>query len=975
MKHVLLVVGLTVRRGRGLMSFIPGLLLVPLLFIFAGRAAATLPPADLWAKSFGGTTNSDAGIAVATDLAGDTYFIGSMASTSVNIGGISLGSLGGTDILVAKFDPNGTVLWATIAGGTNSDYPMALAVDRSGNVYVAGGYYSTSCSFSGILSITNNGSEDAFLAKYGPLGNIIWVRSIGGSGYDWANGVAVDGSGNVLLTGTFASSSISIGSTVLTNTGGYDVFVAKYDSAGNVLWARNPTGTSSDYGESITTDPARNVIVAGFYYSGSLTFGAQTIYNAGLTDAFVAKYDSSGNILWTRSGGGAYSDNGYSVVSDLSGNIYLGGVFTSTTAVFGSQVLTNPSQGGYNNAFLVKYDASGTALWARSGSGGTIGASTCQSVTVDPSGDVYFGGYFYGPVSFGTSSLATNGGADVFLLKYAPAGNLIYAKGIGGNYFDELGGIATDPSGNVVLTGSTASTSLSLGSTILYPSTNQTMFVAKFPSDPTFSLSKVKDVPNDQGGNVYVLWNGSPYDIPGNNLIGSYSIYRGVKSSQAQTAPMSTTKSHQPAPTVYGLADTIYWQWAGDVTPRKLGSYSYIAPTPSDSGPQGAAVSFFMVTSNDYADNILWESNIDSGYAVDNLPPGAVPSVSAQALSASEVQVSWPKDVTDPDVGYYQVYRSTVSIFTPDISNSLGIATDTALVDSTAGGASPLYYRVVTVDIHGNRSVPSPEGVANLLSTQQFSMASGWNMISLPMVVSDYTASVLYPTAISPAFTYAGSYMISPKIANGAGYWVRFGSSQSVPITGYPVQVDTITVYPGWNMVGSIGASVPVASVTSIPGGLITSQFFFYQGGYVVATTVDPGLGYWVKVNATGKLVLSATPSANPGRITIVPTSERPPLPPDGKSSAVPLQFALEQNYPNPFNPTTVINYTVPVTGLVRLAVYNVLGEEVAMLVNETQDAGARSVTFNGGNLPSGIYSYRLTVGTYSDVKKMLLIK
>ncbi len=200
---------------------------------------------------------------------------------------------------------------------------------------------------------------------------------------------------------------------------------------------------------------------------------------------------------------------------------------------------------------------------------------------------------------------------------------------------------------------------------------------------------------------------------------------------------------------------------------------------------------------------------------------------------------------------------------------------------------------------------------------------------------------------------------------------------------------DSIPVGDGWNLVGALSTPIITSMIHSAPPGMITSQFFSYKGSYVASDTIEPGKGYWVKVNGNGTLILSSAGNANvsaASRIRIVASSELPPSPPDGDASLpatqVPHQFALDQNYPNPFNPSTLIHYQLPVASHVTMKIYNILGQEVRTLVNDVQNAGYLSVTFDASGLPSGMYFYRLqaiatseATAAFSDVKKLLLIK
>ena len=133
-------------------------------------------------------------------------------------------------------------------------------------------------------------------------------------------------------------------------------------------------------------------------------------------------------------------------------------------------------------------------------------------------------------------------------------------------------------------------------------------------------------------------------------------------------------------------------------------------------------------------------------------------------------------------------------------------------------------------------------------------------MISLPMTVSDGRKTAQFPTAISSAFGFDNTvgYMERDTLRNGEGYWLKFGSAQSVLITGIPLSRDTIDVRAGWNLIGSITSSINASVIVQIPSGIVQSPFFEFNGSYTVAGSLEPAKGYWVKSSAAGQLVLSS---------------------------------------------------------------------------------------------------------------------
>ncbi|HEV7351294.1 SBBP repeat-containing protein [Telluribacter sp.] len=428
-------------------------------------AGDTSPDAIAWRA---GGTSSEEGRGIAVDGSGNVYVTGYFYG-SATFGSTTLTSSGINDVFVIKYNSSGAVQWAQKAGGTNYDMALAIAVDGGDNVYITGYFYGSSTF--GSTTLTSSGGADVFVVKYNSSGAVQWAQKAGGTDYDEGQGIAVDGSGNVYVTGYFYGSA-TFGSTTLTSSGIYDVFVIKYNSSGAVLWGQQAGGGNSDVGYGIAVDGNGNVYVTG-YFQGSATFGSTTLNAYGGNDVFVAKYNSSGAVQWVQPAGGVSTEQGRSIAVDGNGNVYVTGSFQGG-ATFGFTTL-NPR--GSNDVFVAKYNSSGEVQWAHQ-AGGTD-YDEVQGIAVDGSGNVYVSGTFYGSATFGNSTLTSIGGADVFVARYNSSGVVQWAQQAGGADGDVGRGIAVDGNGNVYVTGNFWNTA-AFGSTTLTSSGSNDVFVARY---------------------------------------------------------------------------------------------------------------------------------------------------------------------------------------------------------------------------------------------------------------------------------------------------------------------------------------------------------------------------------------------------------------------------------------------------------------------------------------------------------------
>ncbi|MDO9001804.1 MAG: T9SS type A sorting domain-containing protein [Bacteroidota bacterium] len=365
----------------------------------------------LWAKSGGGAFD-DVGLSIAADGNGNVYVTGYFYSPVFTLGTFTLTNNGVGDAFIAKFDGSGNEIWLKNYGGANEDNGNGICINNSGDIFVTGFFRSSTIVF-GTYTLTNTGADDIYIAKLDLSGNTIWAKSAVGSGVDVGNSVAADNNGNVFITGFFSSPSIALDTYSLTNLGGSDIFVAKYDALGNTLWAERVGGIYNDKGYSVAADLNGNVILTGTFFSPSVTLSTFTITNNGDFDFFVAKYNGSGNVVWAKGEGSSSDDTGYGVVTDLIGDIYVTGHFHSPSITLGTYTLSNA---GIGDLYVLKYDANGNAIWAQSAGGTSDDGSS--GIAVDASGNVFVTGYYISSsISFSATTLLNTGTEDMFVAK------------------------------------------------------------------------------------------------------------------------------------------------------------------------------------------------------------------------------------------------------------------------------------------------------------------------------------------------------------------------------------------------------------------------------------------------------------------------------------------------------------------------------------------------------------------------------
>ncbi len=337
-----------------------------------------------WATYYGGAI-SESGSDCAVDASGNVYLLSHTRSTGLAFNGHQNTTNGTTsDALLVKFNSTGLRLWATYYGGTSAEVARTCSVDDAENVYIAGSSASSAgVASSGHQNVYAGGTYDGFLAKFNSAGTIQWATYYGGSSTDEVYGSAVDASGNIYIAGNSNSTTgIASGGHQNAFAGTFDAFLVKFNSAGARQWATYYGGTNTDYGQFCATDANANVYLAGQTNSTTsiAANGHLNTFGGGSTDAFLAKFNSTGTRQWATYYGGSNTEDGWSCSTDASGNVYLAGQTESNT---------NIASGGHQNtyagtvdAFLAKFLGSLCAPTSA-----TITQASCSNFTLN--GTVY----------------------------------------------------------------------------------------------------------------------------------------------------------------------------------------------------------------------------------------------------------------------------------------------------------------------------------------------------------------------------------------------------------------------------------------------------------------------------------------------------------------------------------------------------------------------------------------------------------
>jgi uncharacterized delta-60 repeat protein len=909
---------------------------------------------ELWVAMYAGPGNSIDGTHASTiDPLGNVYVTGYSTSSGTS-----------RDYLTIKYNSDGIEQWVARYNGTGNidDEAYAISIDRLGNVYVTGYSYGPET------------YKDYVTIKYNSVGVEQWVARYNGTGNidDEAYAISVDSFGNVYVTGYCG---------VVYNQVGYTDYVTiKYDANGIQQWIAmyNGPGNSYDQARAISVADEGNVYVTGYSYGSGTSGDYATIkYNTDGVQQWVTRYDGPGN----------YWDYALAITVDQKRNVYVTGLSSGS--------------GTSDDFATIKYDTNGVQQWVVRYNGSGNSDDYANAISVDRTGNVYVSG---NSVGSGTSS-------DYSTIKYDSNGveQWVARYNGTGNSVDEVHSMAVDRGGNVYVTGQSAG----LGTyadyaTIKYNSSGVEQWVARYRTLPVYYHNSASAISIDYGGNIYVT---------GTSFYDWRSFITTIKYEQSPSFGKSTNEiTFGSVPVACNKIDSFYITNDGggqlvinsilidDLSFTILPNDSTINPydsvwfsvlfDPSDSGGKNGRIVFnhngFSLTDTILVNGVgtgdPFVMYYGTGWQLISLPVSAICTHAPGDLF--EYLGSYVGcDTLKNEKGYWK------KLIEPELSFA----------------GLPILADTITVNAHWNiiGSISNPISVNSITSIPQ-------GIIS------------------SPFYKYYDSYQVTDSIIPGHGYWVKVSEDGELVLSSTDVVNKSLAQFEFLKNYNEINIRDSRGRNQTLFFGICKSQpqdwewcelppippegnfDVRYASGRIVEV-IGNGEEFPIEISSAEYPIMVSWSTARlveeldspkvyssimidgkeiflikNGSTSIAHRPSRIALRFIGTPN-LPKEFALEQNYPNPFNPTTIIRYQLPanvsrdgiLTYMVSLRVYNMLGQEIATLVDEMQDAGYKSVNFDAAILPSGVYIYRFKAGNpaissgkwFTDMKKMIVLR
>ncbi len=804
-----------------------------------------------------------------------------------------------------------TILYSTLlGGGLSSSTGQAIAVDSAGNILVAGNTYAADFpTVNAFQSGLRGSSGNGFVAKINAAGTaLIYSTYIGGSNYNSFSSIAVDSAGSAWVTGyTFSTDFPVLNPVQSANAGSYDAVVVKLSANGALQFSTYLGGSSYDEAYGIAVDTSGNAYVTGYTQGPFPTTFGTILTPSQSYKAFVAKFGSSGGILYSTLLGGSSSDFGYSIAVDAGGNAYVTGYSYSSSFAGAPSGGAQPGNNGGGDAFVAKVNPTGSGLLYFTFLGGSS-FDEGRAIAVDTGGNAYIGGQTSstGLATPGAAQTSLAGATDGFIAKLNPAGSsFLYVTYLGGSRQDYLDGLALDGSGNVYVAGYTDSRDFPITSALqsalpgngvsLFQSTNSGSAWSAFDANISGAVFDVSVDPSNSATMVVATESGIYRTV---NSGASWSLQSSLSSSSNTTV---FTRSPGTPGTLYvttcctsiykSTDDGVTWNYSGSAPSQAEGMiadplaantvylfgytppYVYVSTNggstwnPAAAGLPGTQIYTMTATS----DGVLYAGTLGSGiYKSTN-----------QGASWSAVNTGLPQNS--------YAYQHSLSA-----SGTTAYFAAGTIYSTTNGGAS---WAALPASIGAGSVAADPQNSSVLYAityagTVQVSTNAGssWSAVAtgLPSGLSYSSEIVVDPTNSMRAFLVAqvysaafvsklnstGSALIWSTYLGGSSYTYAYGIAANGPtvfVTGYtsgnfPVTASPLPSGTYGALVTEISDATATCAVTASPKNPVLSQY----GQTLTFSVVTPsGCAWTAGSNQSWAAIASGGSGTGVGSFTV----------------------------------------------------------------------------------------------------------
>ncbi|MBE0433655.1 choice-of-anchor D domain-containing protein [candidate division WOR-3 bacterium] len=787
-------------------------------------------------------------------------------------------------------------LWVRTYGGTGTDKGYS-AQQTADNGYIIAGY-------------TNSfgaGGYDVYLIKTDENGDTLWTRTFGGTGIDQAYSVQQTQDNGYIVAGR----------TYSFGAGSADVWLIKTDAYGNAQWTKTYGGTGVDIGSAVQQTADNGYIIAGYTKS----------FGAGNYDFYLIKTDANGDTLWTKTYGGAGADYGYSV---------------QQTADYGYIVAgyTNSFGAGNSDYYLVKTDANGDMLWAKTYGGTDADYGYSVQQTAD-----------YGYIVAGYTMSFGAGMSDFYLVKTDANGDTLWTRtygGAGGDLVEGFHSVQQVAGGGYVVAGHT--TSFGAGVWLLRIDANgDTLWTRTYGTDyqEGYSVQQTAD-----GGYIIAGWD--YYDV--------YLIKTAAELPEFVVVPLSIDFGSVPLGS--SRTDSVTVTNTGiallDITSVESDNSEFTV-TPSTAGLVPSQSMQFYITFAPTSlgaemGNIVFTHNAQSS-------PDTVTVTGDGVVVGAEPEIQTVLDIPDDQGRWVRVTWSA------------------SLLDQP-GSVMPITLYGVWRRLDNECDGLSGEKASEFFFAGFEDVLEGWDCMGTVPAIQDSVYNFVSPT-LGDSNAYGIYYSVFMITAHTQDPYVWFASE---PDSGY--SIDNIPPETPYDLAAQIAGSDVILTWQVELSYPDFSHFAVYRdtiagftpgaanqiGTSEVAAYTDSALAVGTYYYVVSALDINGNESDYSNEVQVLITGVKE------AGVGVPAVYALSQNYPNPFKTETGIRYQLPQPGVVTIAIYNVSGQRIKTLVEEKRDAGHYAVHWDGRSqdgksVSNGVYFCRLEAGEYTAVKKILLMR